>query len=118
MLTPAAGFDNECPGTENLRVAAIVNFFGITDVADLLAGPNQKTYALMWFGSLRDRFELAKQLSPLTYVRPGLPVIFTAHGDADDVVPYQHAVRLHQALDAASVPNELYTVKAGRRSRI
>lgn len=114
MLTPAAGFDNECPGTENLRVAAIVNFFGITDVADLLAGPNQKTYALMWFGSLRDRFELAKQLSPLTYVRPGLPVIFTAHGDADDVVPYQHAVRLHQALDAASVPNELYTVKGGK----
>lgn len=114
MLTPEAGFDNECPGTENLRVAAIVNFFGITDVADLLAGPNLKTYAVMWFGSLRDRFDLAKQLSPLTYVRPGLPAIFTAHGDADDVVPYQHAVRLHKALDAAGVGNQLYTVKGGK----
>lgn len=114
MLTPAVGFDNECPGTEKLQVAAIVNFFGITDVADLLAGPNEKTYAVMWFGSLPDRFELAKQLSPLTYVRPGLPVIFTAHGDADDVVPYQHAVRLRKALDAAGVANELYTVKDGK----
>jgi len=114
MLTPDAGFDNECPGTEKLQVAAIVNFYGITDVADLLSGPNMKTYAVMWLGSLRDRFELARQLSPLTHVRPGLPAIFTAHGDADDVVPYQHAVRLHKALDAAGVTNELYTVKGGK----
>jgi acetyl esterase/lipase len=114
MLTPGAGFDNECPGTEKLRVAAIVNFYGITDVADLLAGPDQRTYAVMWFGSLRDRFDLARQLSPLTYVRSGLPPVFTAHGDADDVVPYQHAVRLHQALDAAGVANQLYTVKGGK----
>lgn len=113
MLTPDAGFDNECPGTENLRVAAIVNFYGITDVADLLAGPNMRTYAVAWFGSLPDRFNLARQLSPLTYVRAGLPPIFTAHGDSDSVVPYQHAVRLHKALDAAGVPNQLYTVKGG-----
>jgi acetyl esterase/lipase len=114
MLTPEAGFDNECPGPEKLQVAAIVNFYGITDVADLLAGPNEKTYAVRWFGSLRDRFDLAKQLSPLTYVRPGLPPIFTAQGDADATVPYQHAVRLHKALTAAGVPNELYTVPGGK----
>ena len=67
--------------------------------ADVLAGPNEKTYAVEWFGGLRDRFELAKQLSPLTYVRAGLPPIFTAQGDADPTVPYQHGVRLHKALD-------------------
>ncbi len=114
MLTPEAGFDNECPGTEKLRVAAIVNFYGVTDVADLLTGPNQRTYALMWMGSLPDRFDLARKLSPLTYVGPGVPPVFTAHGDADDVVPYQHAVRLHQALAAAGVANQLYTVKGGK----
>lgn len=114
MLTPEAGFDNECPGKENLRVAAIVNYYGITDVADLLAGPNEKSYAVEWLGGLRDRFELAKQLSPLTYVRAGLPPIFTAQGDADPTVPYQHSVRLHKALDAAGVPNQLYTVPGGK----
>lgn len=114
MLTPEAGFDNECPGPENLQVAAIVNYYGITDVADLLAGPNEKSYAVMWLGSLRDRFELAKQLSPLTYVRPGLPPIFTAQGDADPTVPYEHSVRLHKALTAAGVPNQLYTVPGGK----
>lgn len=71
MLTPAAGFDNECPGTEKLQVAAIVNFFGVTDAADLLAGPNQKTYAVRWFGSLRHRFELAKQLPPFEHSPDG-----------------------------------------------
>jgi acetyl esterase/lipase len=114
MLTPDAGFDNECPGKENLRVAAIVNYYGITDVADLLAGPNQKTYAVEWLASLRDRFELAKQLSPLTYVRAGLPPIFTAQGDADPTVPYQHSVCLHKALTEAGVPNQLYTVPGGK----
>jgi acetyl esterase/lipase len=114
MLTSDAGFDNECAGPENLRVSAIVNFYGITDAADLIEGPNQRTWAMMWFGSLRDRLELAQRLSPLTYVRPGLPPIFTVHGDADDVVPYDQAVRLQKALDAAGVPNELYTVKGAK----
>ena len=114
MLTPEAGFDNECPGKEDLKVAAIVNYYGITDVADLLAGPNQRTFAVEWLGSLRDRFQLAKELSPLTYVRPGLPPIFTAQGDADSTVPYEQGVRLHKALTEAGVPNQLYTVPGGK----
>ena len=36
MVTPAAGFDRQCPSNEPLEVAAIVNWYGITDVADLL----------------------------------------------------------------------------------
>ncbi len=114
MLTAAAGFDNECPGDEDLKVAAIVNFYGITDVGDLLEGPNRKTYAVRWLGSLPDRKELAKNLSPLTYVRSGLPPILTIHGDADPTVPYQHAVRLHEALSRAGVPNQLLTIPGGK----
>lgn len=114
MLTPDAGFDNQCPGDEDLKVAAIVNFYGITDVGDLLEGPNRKTYAVRWFGSLPDRKELAQRLSPFSYVRRGLPPIFTAHGDADNTVPYQHAIRLHEALTKAGVTNQLFTVRGGK----
>ena len=56
---------------------------------------------------------IARRVSPLTYVRRGLPPILTLHGDRDLVVPYDHAVRLHAALDDAGVTNELYTL-AGR----
>ncbi len=114
MLDPRAGLDNECPTDKGLKVAAIVNFYGITDVNDLLSGPNRKSYAVAWLGSLDNAREVAKRVSPLTYVRKGLPPILTIHGDADPTVPYQHGVRLHEALDKAGVPNELLTIPGGR----
>lgn len=110
MLPVSAGLDRECAGSGEIHVAAIVNWFGITDVGDLLDGPNTKGYAVTWVGSRRDRMEIAKWLSPLTYVRKDLPPIISIHGDADPVVPYDHAVRLHRALDAAGVPNRLVTI--------
>jgi dipeptidyl aminopeptidase/acylaminoacyl peptidase len=67
----------------------------------------------MWFGSLPNKEAIARSVSPLTYVRKTNPPIITIHGNADDVVPYDHAVRLHRALDKAGVPNELFTVKGG-----
>ena len=62
-----------------------------------------KTYAVRWMGSLLNRFEIAERVSPLTYVRTGLPPILTIHGDADPTVPYAHAVRLNEQLDAIGV---------------
>ena len=73
-----------------LKVAAIVNWFGIGDVADLLEGPNARNYAREWFGSVSNAEQLAKQLSPVNYVRAGLPPIITIHGELDDVAPYSH----------------------------
>ena len=57
--------------------------------------------------------ELARRVSPLTYVRPNLPPIITVHGTSDNGVPYEQSVRLHQALDKAGVPNELVPIPNG-----
>ncbi len=123
MLPVSAGFDRQCPSSfgkppdaaaDEPKVAAIINWFGITDVGDLFDGPSAQGYAIAWFGSLPDRDEIARRVSPLTYVRPGLPPILTIHGDADPVVPYSHAVRLHQALDKVGVPNQLLTIPNGK----
>jgi len=124
MLPAGSIFDRQCPtdnstrwkeGTEpQTKVAAIINWFGITDVGDLLDGPNAKHYAMEWLGSLSNREELARQVSPITYVRAGLPPILTIHGDEDDIVPYNQAVRLHAGLDKAGVPNQLVTIR-GRK---
>ncbi len=114
MLTEAAGLDNNCAEDEpEPRVAAIVNWYGITDVAGLLAGPDRKTYAVDWLGGAPDREAIARRVSPLTYVRKDLPPIITVHGDKDPVVPYSQAVRLHEALDKAGAPNQFYTVPGG-----
>lgn len=114
MLPASAGLDRQCPGPDNLKVAGIVNWFGITDVNDLLDGPNMKPYAVTWLGSLENREHIAKRVSPLTYVRRGVPPVLTIHGDEDPTVPYTHAVRLHKALKDAGVSNELLTIPGGK----
>ncbi len=95
------------------KVAAIINWYGITDVVDLLDGPHRRPYAVQWFGSLANREEAARRISPLSYVAPGLPPVLSIQGDADPVVPYEHSLRLRDALTKAGVPNELVTVPGG-----
>jgi acetyl esterase/lipase len=113
MLPEGTGLDSNCYGDEKLKVAAIINWYGISDVADLIQGPNLKNYAVMWMGSQTDQLAIAKLVSPLTYVRAGLPPIMSIHGDEDAVVPYEQSVRLHHALTAAGAPNEFVTIKGG-----
>jgi|SRR5262252_3773333 len=121
MLTSAAGFDHECRGpgedwstaigtSDDPRVAAIVNWFGIADVVDELHGPNAKAYAVIWVGDQPNADEIAKRVSPINYVTSNTPPIITIHGDKDALVPYSQSVRLHKALDAAKVPNQLFTI--------
>lgn len=117
MMSSEAGFDQQCPGNnldnKKNQVAAIINWSGITDVADLIAGDNEKYYAVEWLGNkITDaEIELAKTVSPINYVRSDLPPILTIHGDKDTFVPYAHAVRLHKKLDKVDVSNQLYSVR-------
>ena len=118
MLPDGTALDNRCYagaqyGDVPMKVAAIVNWYGISDVNDLIAGPNLKNYAAMWMGAMPNAAEVAKSVSPLTYVRPGLPPIITIHGDKDDVVPYTQATRLRDALTKAGDVNKLITIKGG-----
>jgi acetyl esterase/lipase len=121
MLKAADGFDYSCDGVPNqwgahgesneAKIAAIVNFFGITDVAELLQPQYLTNIAIRWLGS--PDLDLAKRLSPINYVRHDLPPIISIHGDKDTIVPYGQAVRLHQSLEQAGVVNQLVTVHGG-----
>jgi len=123
MIPGDSPLTNQCAATEPTwsgpyrnvapKVAAVVNWYGITDVADMLQGPNTRSYAVAWFGSLPGRKELARELSPLNHVRAGGPAVYTIHGDADKLVPYAHGVQLKRALDKAGVKNVLHTIKDG-----
>ena len=122
MLQESDGLDDDCPsdpayGEKPLKVAAIVDWYGPTDIPDLISGPNRKTYAVAWLGGLLDQEAEARRVSPVNYVRPGLPPIFIVHGDEDPTVPYQQSARLHQKLDDAHVTNQLYTVTGGKHGQ-
>jgi acetyl esterase/lipase len=119
MIPSSAGFDRQCYTVDEPKVSAIVDFFGIADLPDMLEGPNKKPfpeswpYTTQWIGNQPNRMEIAKAASPMTYVRAGVPPTIAIHGDADPLVPYQHSVKLQDALQKAGVPHELVTIPGG-----
>ena len=128
MLPASAGLDGRCPALKEggnradgdlpeMPVAAIVNWYGITDVGDLVRGANAKTYAMAWMGSQTNWQEISARVSPLNYVRRDLPAILTIHGDADTIVPYDHATALHKALQATGNTEQLHTIPGGGHGR-
>ena len=130
MLPASAGLDRACTvpypaGTNSwaslpewtVTPAAVVNWYGITDVEEMLAGEGGRGYAVEWLGAQRDREALARSLSPLSHARAGVPPVITIHGDADTVVPYRHAARLHEALGKVGAAHQLVTVKGGAHGR-
>lgn len=95
------------------KVAAVVDFYGITDVGDQLDGAHKQDYAVTWVPEQSGRLKLASRVSPMTYVRKGLPPILVIHGDADSTVPYEHSVKLVKALRDAGDDAELVSVPQG-----
>ena len=120
MIPESAGFTRVCAGGAFRglemavpKVAAIINWYGITDVKEMLDGPNGRSYAAQWLGTIPGRDDIARSVSPMTYVRSGLPPILSIQGDADPIVPYSQNVRLRDALTRAGVTNDLFTVPGG-----
>jgi acetyl esterase/lipase len=114
MIPESVGLAGECAGAALPRVAAVINWFGVADVGDVVYGEHRANAATQWMAALPNREDIAKRVSPLTYVRSGLPPIMTIHGDKDTTVPYEHGVRLHAELAKVNVPNQLVTIPGGR----
>jgi acetyl esterase/lipase len=99
--------------SESAKIAGVIDFFGVADVADQLEGPNARNYAALWIPEQPNRLDLARKMSPMSYVRKGPPPILVLHGDADPVVPYQQSVALVKAMKDAGGNAELVTVPGG-----
>jgi acetyl esterase/lipase len=113
------GYDSHCPEGQTPKVAAVINWYGVTDVPDVIDGANASEIAAGWFGGMAkpDAMMLAGALSPLNHVRNGLPPILSIQGDADAIVPYSHGTRLHEALRITDTAHELITVPEGGHGR-
>ncbi len=102
------------------RVAAVVNFFGISEFLPIIGQPGDTDRigldameAQLIGGSLTENKEKAKAASPITYVTANNPPALTVHGDKDHMVPYDQAVRLDAVLRKVGVPSYFVTVKGG-----
>jgi acetyl esterase/lipase len=106
-------FDKECSKAKPVKVAAIIDKYGITDLTAIPAGKWRNKSALLWLDSNKDNMGFLESISPVTYVNPENPPVFIVHGDADPVVPYEQSVLLHEKLDKAGVINSFITIEGG-----
>jgi acetyl esterase/lipase len=112
MAPVSAGLDSDYCGDE-LRVAAIIDWFGICDVRDLLNEASTRALASEWLGDKHGAETIATLVSPITYVRADVPPIISVHGDSDPEVPYRQKARFHDELERAKAVHELITINGG-----
>lgn len=107
-------FDTNCPGVENIKVAAIIDKYGISDVWDWGYGTRiTSKSATNWLGDKAKDKAFAMSVSPINYVNKNSPPTFIVHGDADPTVPYQQSVDLHKKLVEAGVKTQFITIEGG-----
>lgn len=107
-------FDTNCLGTENIKVAAIIDKYGIMDVWDWTYGPEHKSSSpKLWLGDKANDNEFIKSVSPISYLTKNSPPIFIVHGNVDPIVPYQQSVDLYKKLQELGVKSEFITVQGG-----
>ncbi len=114
LLANDKKFDGNCPCKEKVKVAAVIDKYGITDVWDWAYGKNVTSKsANRWLGDKQKDEAFAKSVSPIFYVDKKSPSTFIVHGDADPTVPYQQSINLHKKFLDAEVKTQFITVPGG-----
>lgn len=103
-------FDSDCHYEGELKVAAIINKYGITDLSPLTKSKSVKR----WLAKKTKDNDFIASVSPINYVTKNSPPTFTVHGDADPIVPYSQSVRLHRRLKNHGVMSEFLTIPNGK----
>jgi acetyl esterase/lipase len=149
------------PGcTDQPKIAAVLDFYGASNVAEALTFHGSSDFTHQWMGTqvplpreadgliaapgpaappnanvggnpdgmpaqprrIAPRWPeadartlaLARSVSPMTYIRPGLPPTFIVNGDSDPTFDPTQSSQLKKALDAAGVPNGQDLVIGGK----
>lgn len=106
-------YDADCTYDGELKVAAIINKYGVTDLVPLTAWKSARN----WLGQGYLNIDFTASVSPLYYVTKDSPPIFIVHGDADPIVPYTQSLKLYNALKTNEVTTEFLTVPNGKHGK-
>lgn len=101
-------FDKNCLPVDDMRVAAIIDKYGIAVIKDWPSRSLQQ-----WLGDNFGSNRFMNSVSPISYVTKDSPPIFIVHGDADPIVSIDMSYELQKKLNKATVYNEMYIVKDG-----
>ena len=120
-LASIVGTAPAAPGeTVSSRVGAVIDFYGASDMLTMpvnVPGPGKteadlatSNGAKLLGGTVRDRPEVARLVSPLQNITKDDPPFLMIHGDKDDQVPLEQSERLHARLREVGIPAELHVI--------
>jgi acetyl esterase/lipase len=104
--------DGGWPNTSS-RVQAAAAYYG---VSDFTVGAMQfqhhtgEVVIKLFRGTEKEKPELYRKASPITYVSKGDPPLFLTHGVRDDLVPFDQSVRMAEAYRQAGLTVEFVEV--------
>jgi acetyl esterase/lipase len=81
-------------------------------------GPNGPAFRLLGGDPRKDKVELARKASPLSYVSKDCPPFFIVHGDSDTTIPISQGKLLLDALQKAGADATFYTIKGGNHASV
>lgn len=84
------------------------NGLSYEDPADGVDGPALSPEEILIGGKLEEHLETAKDVSPISHISEHACPILLLHGSKDPLIPYQQSVQLHDALNEAGHPTDLY----------
>jgi len=93
--------------TESARVQGVVAWYGVSDFGTY---EGREASAFLGCGSKSCDANVEWAASPVTYVDAQDPPFLIIHGTTEEVVPYQQAQRLYDALGAKNVRADLVTL--------
>jgi acetyl esterase/lipase len=88
-------------------VRGAVIWYAVSDFLALDLDATDTFEAHLFGGPIGEHADLARAASPVTHVREGAPPFLIQHGEADTWVPFDQALRLEKALQAAGARVEL-----------
>ncbi|WP_435021608.1 alpha/beta fold hydrolase [Tundrisphaera sp. TA3] len=112
VTSPEDGLEGGVPpGAPSSRVAAVVNYFGPTDLLASRIPLTSRFLIRDFLGKLPDELpEMAAKASPVTFVTRDDPPMLTFHGTNDPIVPFDQATRLAAAMNRAGVKGRVELV--------
>ena len=100
--------------TRTAGLPLAINWFGVTDVYDVIEGPNRANAAMTWFGSLPNREEIAQACvtADLCARRPATDPHRPRRRGSRGALSARRALA-HEALAKVGVANQLLTIPKG-----
>ena len=102
-------FDSNCHYSKPIKVAAVIDKYGVTDLEPLVHWKSAKN----WLGKNVQNIEFIKSVSPINYVTAESPTVFIVHGTQDPIVPFNQSAVLYEKLKSKGVTTKMISIADG-----